>query len=375
MLYHASQVLCKQDGRGGGGRLRLEPRALRLASVALAALSFSCEAGAREAPSALPTGDGWTQIAGDSEGMLAASEHAVYALDGRAALRLAGAPQAGRLAVELATDGQHYGVYQPHGFELHDRTGNELATLAPARLGFRHKLIGGGHVIVPVLEERGPEEGRMVGIELRDASGALRATISAPDGVRFTRPSAGAITFAAERRIARHALDGRELWSLRLAAHELAVAAERDRVAVVSAEDTRRVLLLADGRQIAAADLREPIWNAALSASGEHAAVTTRHRLHAFAGGRLQLNLRLPLAYAVSLAVAGDGRMLVGGQDAGGRALVLCYARGGALLAQQALAPEQQAFKPAVRWLDPERYVALGSNGPVYGRCPREVAP
>jgi hypothetical protein len=193
--------------------------------------------------------------------------------------------------------------------------------------------------------------------------------------VRFTRPSADAITFAGTHRVARHALDGRELWSVRLAAQELAVASERDRIALVTADDARRVMLLADGRAIGRADLRDPIWNAALSPAGEHVAVTTERSLHAFTDGRLHLNLRLPIAHAVSVAVARDGRMLVGGQDGNGRARVLCYGRDGALLAQQTLAPERQAFKPAVRWLDAERYAALGTAGPVHGRCPREVEP
>jgi len=375
MLYHALQVLCKQGGCGGMDGRRSGMRAARLASVALLAFAFSCEPYASAPLSALPAGADWLQLAGTGDAMLAASDDAVYALDPRGALRVARSAGGTRLAVELATDGAHYGVYRPHGLELHDRAGARLATLAPAQLGFRHKLIGSERVLAPVIERRGPEEGRMVGIELRDVRGALQATIAAPDGVRFTRPSADAITFAAAGRVARHAFDGRELWSVPLAAQELAVAAERDRVALVTAEDARRVVLLADGLRIGAADLRAPIWNAALSPSGEHAAVTTQRSLHAFADGRLQLNQPLPLAHAVSLAVARDGRMLVGGQDEHGRARVLCYARGGELLAEQGLAAEQQAFKPSVRWLDAERYAALGSAGPIYGRCPREVAP
>jgi hypothetical protein len=375
MLYHALQVLCKQAGCRGRDDERRRVRVAPLAGAALLVLAFSCEPDGGERLAALPTGAAFLQLAGKQDALLAASEHGVYALDARGALRLARASQAGPLAVELAADGAHYGVYRPHGFELHDRAGTLLATLPAPLLGHRHKLIGGGRVLVPVVEQRGPEDGRMVGLELRDVRGALQAAIAAPDGVRFTRPSAQAITFAGAARVARHALDGRELWSLPLAAHELAVAAERDRVAVVTAEDTRRVVLLADGRTVGAADLRAPIWNAALSPSGEHAAVTTERSLHAFAGGRLQLNVRLPLAHAVSLAVARDGRMLVGGQTADGLAQVLCYARDGGLLARQALPAEQQAFKPAVRWLDAERYAALGTAGLVDGRCPREAGP
>ncbi|HMI94446.1 MAG TPA: hypothetical protein VK509_23900 [Polyangiales bacterium] len=357
----------------GGGRAS-KPGAW-LACVALIAFSFGCEPRAGEELPALPVDAGWTQLAGSGDALLAANEHAVYALDRQGALQVARSQGDAPLAVELAADGAHYGVYRADGFELHDRAGARLAMLAPARLGFRHKLIGGGRVLAPLIEQRGPEDGRMVGIELRDVRGALQATIAAPDGVRFTRASADAITFAGASRVARHAFDGRELWSVPLAAQELAVAAERDRVAVVSAEDARRLVLFADGRRIGTADLRAPIWNVALSPSGEHAAVTTQRSLHAFASGRLQLNQRLPLAYAVSLAVARDGRMLVGGQDERGRGRALCYAPSGELLAELTLAAEQQAFKPAVRWLDAERVVALGSAGPVYGRCPREVAP
>jgi hypothetical protein len=370
ILYHAWLVLCKQDA----GRVRRRSRVARLVSLALLPLAFSCSADTVQL-AALPAGAEWVQLAGAGDGMLAASDRAVYAVDDGGALRVARASGDARLLVELAADGAHYGVYRAHGFELHDRSGARLGTLAAPPLGHRHKLIGGGRVLAPAVEQRGHEEGRVVGLELRDVRGALRAAIAVPDGVRFTRPSADAITFAGTDRVARHTLDGRELWSVPLAAQELAVASERDRVALVMANDSRRVTLLADGRTIGSADLRAPIWNAALSPAGEHVAVTTERTLHALTDGRLQLNLRLPLAHAVSLAVARDGRMLVGGQDADGRGRVLCYARDGALLAQQTLPEERQAFKPAVRWLDAERYAALATTGPVHGRCPREAAP
>jgi hypothetical protein len=350
-------VLCKHNGW--------------LAGAALGWLLASCADAGGERLAALPHAQEFTQLAGSREGMLVAGERALYAVDGRGAVRLARAAEGMRLLVELAGDGEHYGVYEKDGFALHARDGERLATLPAARLGFRHKLIGGGRVLAPVVQERGHEEGRVVALELRDARGALQATIAAPDGVRFSRATADAIAIVTAGRVARHALDGRQLWSLPLAAHELAIADERDRAALVSAEDTRRVVLLDGGRQVGAADLRAPIWNVALSATGEHAAVTTERSLHVFARGRLQLNVRLSLAHAVSLAVARDGRMLVGGHDDGGRARVLCYAQDGALLAEQALQPEQHAFRPAVRWLDAERFVALGSAGPVEGRCPR----
>ena len=281
--------------------------------------------------------------------------------------------QAERDGAQLAPDGQHYGLYRAGRFELHARSGALLATLPASEHGFRHKLIGAGRVLAPLVRALGPDEARMVGLQVRDVRGALLSEISAPDGVRFTRASAAAITLATRERVARHALDGRELWSLRLPASELAVAAQRDRVAVVSAGDARHVTLLAEGRPIAAADLREPVWNLALSASGEHVALTAQRSLHAFAGARLQLNQKLPLRHAVSLALADDGRMLVGGQDDAGRARVLCYAPDGTLLAEHTYEAEQHAFRPAVRWLDGERWQTRLSKGNHADRCPRSA--
>lgn len=348
MLYDASQVLCKQD-QGGVGEIpvRARRRCTRIAVVAaLLCTAFSCHGSEPDAPSRSSAG------------------HAGSA---------AGSPAKVEPGATFAVDGAHYGVYRAGRFEVHARSGALLSTLPADERGFRHKLIGGGRVLAPVVQAVGPEEGRMVGLQLRDVRGALLAQIAAPDGVRFTRPSRDAITFAARDRIARHALDGRELWSLPLAAQELAVAAQRDRVALVSADDSRHVTLLDGGRRVADADLREPIWNLALSASGEHVALTTRGSLHAFVGGHLQLNQRLPLRYAVSLALADDGRMLVGGHDEQGRARVLCYAPGGALLAERTLEAEQHAFRPTVRWLDAERWQARSSTASHEDGCPREV--
>ena len=310
------------------------------------------------------------QLAGHGEATLASSEHAVFALDGDGRARLLQASE-DPVGVELAPDGAHYGVYRDGGFELHDLRGALLARMAGSPLGLRFKLIGEGRVLAPVVELHGPEDGRVLGLELRDVDGRVRARFTPPEGVRFSRPSGEHVTLATSSRIVRYALDGSEQWSFALQARELAVAAHADRVVVVPESDSRRLVVLAGGKPLAGTDLREPIWNVALSSDGERVAVITQHSLHALSGGRLQLNLKLPLTYATSLALADDGRMLVGGRKDDRIARVLCYAPDGKLLAEQALDADDQAFRPALRWRDDERYLALTASGPHAGRCPR----
>lgn len=238
----------------------------------------------------------------------------------------------------------------------------------------RFKPIGGGQVLAPILAHSSSEDDRVLGLELRDAAGATLARFLPREGVSFSRPSADHVTLATPNRVIRYALDGREQWNLPFAARELAVAAHADRVLAVPASDSRRLVVLAGGKQVASADLREPIWNLALSSDGERAAVTTEHGLHTLSRGRLQLNLRLPLRYATSLALADDGRVLVGGRRDDHVARVLCFSPAGRLLTEQVLARDEQAFRPALRWLDAERYLAIDRDGEHEGRCPSEVA-
>lgn len=303
--------------------------------------------------------------------MLAVGKKAVYSLKGSNGWRsVYRAPKStyGKFHVELSPDAQHFGVYLGSKLFIHDVNGTQHGQLDTPPLGYRHKLIGRGRVLSPVVEQTGVHDGRVVALEVRNIDDALLARI-AVSNVRFTRTSADYIVVATASTINRYLLDGQLVWTFALAAHDIAVADEADRMLVVDAHDTRRVLHLANGKQISSTEFRAPIWNVALSYRGQYAAVTTRSRLHLFHHARLINTIELPIAYAISLAVQKDGRTLVGAQRSDHTGVVLCYGSRGKLLSSETLNIDDNAFRPKVRWLDNGTYLAYTSRVLRWGRC------
>jgi hypothetical protein len=148
--------------------------------------------------------------------------------------------------------------------------------------------------------------------------------------------------------VERYTLGGELRWRSPLRMRELQVAERADRALGVDAEDSRRVVHLARGERAGIAEFRAPIWNLAIAPSGRFAAATTKDRLHVFDDAVLTRSIALPLAYAVSLAVSDAGALLVGGQDAQHRGLVLVYDRGGELIEERRLPVDDHAFRPRV---------------------------
>lgn len=228
---------------------------------------------------------------------------------------------------------------------------SDLSALPPPPPGMRHKLLGdGARVLTPIALTRG-EHVAAHALQIRDRRGRELARMATP-GLRFTSLSDERVLAVMPESIASYDFAGALRWTAPLAAYSAAVARSADVVVVVDGADTRRVLHVAGGKVIKTAELRDPIWNVALAPHGAHTAVTTQRRLHTFEGGRLARSIALPVHAAVSLDIADDGSVVIGGQADDKRGVVLCYAPDGTLRSRALLAEARDGFSPRVSFAD-----------------------
>jgi hypothetical protein len=306
---------------------------------------------------------------GADAGALIASERSVFVLDAKGdPTRIWSTPSAEPVRIELTASGERFGVYEADRFRIYDRAGTRIADLEGPAPGLRFKLLGDGErVLTPLAEQRG-EEVSPYALRIVDLGGAVLVEMRT-EGLRFTHVSELQVLAALRDTVTSYGLDGTLQWTAPVTAHSLSAAGLADRVVLVDAKDTRRVIHLDRGAQIHSTELREPAWNLAAAPHGERSAVTTERRLHVFEAGALTRSLLLPVRYAVSVDIADDGRVLVGGQDEDKRGVVLCYGPDGALLARTQLEHEEQAFRPDVHFGAGMRYAALTTHGLTQGTC------
>jgi hypothetical protein len=273
-----------------------------------------------------------------------------------------------RERIELSSSGRHFAVHRLGRLQIYDARGSQIGEVAGSAAGIQHKLLGNEPlVLVPVVIQAGFHDERITGYQIRTPRDTLIAQLSAPEA-RFTRPSAEHVTIVTRQGIEHYTLGGERRWTLELRVHDLAVAERAERMLVVSEDDPRTLLHLDRGRVQQRASFRSPIWNIAIAADGRRSAVTTQDRLHLFDGGVLVRNISLPLAYAVSLDMEDDGRLLIGGQSADHLGLVFNYDFEGRLLATARLGMDDGAFSPEVRFLDlAGRYLARTRTAAKFG--------
>ncbi len=238
----------------------------------------------------------------------------------------------------------------------------QVRTQAPGR---RHRFWG-EHLLVPIVSTLDPHTASVVAYEARTVQDQLRVRIDAPNA-RFTRPTPGHLVVVGADDISRYDLRGRTSWKVNGTAIDLATASATDRQVFVDADDSRRLVFLADGRELGRVELRSPIWALAMDEDGRFSAATTARRLYVFETGHLVAGVRLDkehgLRYATSLVLTTRG-VLVGGQTPEGAGRVLLLGHTGRLLESWQLeGMDHHGFRPLVRVLGDRSHFSVEHAG------------
>ena len=278
----------------------------------------------------------------------------------------------GAASVELSPSLNRIAVRERGGYGMYDASGERLGRVRSSAPGRRHRLWGDG-LLVPIVEGSDRHTQRVLGYELRSPANAKLLRIETPDA-RFTHPVAEHLIVVEPHSIARFSKRGALIWRVGGTAHEVAAATERDRCLFIDGADVRRVVHLAGGSVQSRVSLRSPIWNLAIDTQGRYSAVTTERRLHTFEEGRLLESIQLDVRYATSLAIADDGRLLVGGQTQDAHGRVLLFDRTGVVTDRWRLGPDRYAFRPEVRFVGTSNRFTVRHGDQLYFGEPGEAA-
>ncbi len=338
----------------------MRPTLLSLALATLAAIPAGAAPGVQVhrawtsavPPSGAPPGQLVDAAPRPDGSVLAATGDAVFDVDAAGQAR----PVARGGAVVLDPSGRAFGLRRDDALQLFDAAGQPLGAL-PAEPHALFKLAPGGRVVYAPRIVLRREFGVVEDARLVRPDGTRLAEFPAP-GLEISRLLADRLVYALPDTLRARALDGAELWSLRVPAHKFEVAGER--TILVRRHVPGEVLHFERDQRLSAARVEGVVWNLAIAPGARFSAATTRTTLTVFRDGTSTATVRLPVAYANSVDVSDRGDALVGGQDEKGVAALLLYDAQGTLLWHGQGGQDRAAYRPAVRFFpDGERFLVI----------------
>jgi hypothetical protein len=342
------------------GSARMKQTLVGFALLTLASASAGASPGVqvRKAwgPAGPPTGVVVDAAPRQDGSVLAASGSAVFSFD--VAGRVRSVAEGG--AAVLDPSGQTCGIQRDDAFLIFDASGQPLGSLPALPHSLFKLALGGRAVYAPRIVLR-REFGVVEDARLLRPDGTRLADFAAR-GLEISRLLEDRLVSTLPDSLQAHALDGTELWSVRLQVHKFESAGER--TILVRRYVPGEVLHFDRGQRLSEAKVEGVVWNLAISPDSHVSAATTRTALSVFRDGKLTARVRLPVAYANSVAVSDRGEVLVGGQDAKGAASILLYDLQGDLLWSGSGGQDSAAYRPSVRFFPGgDRFLVIERQG------------
>lgn len=309
-----------------------------------------------------PVSVGWSSVPDDAThfarflplaagGALASTrEGDVYAIDsgGRETLLLAASEPPAPTRVVFNGTGDTFGILHEDGFSVYDAQGGKLSDL-PLQPGFYKLVPSGRRIYSPEVREDGPEDRTVINARILDGLGVVQASWPVP-GLEISRLTSQHLVYATATELIKTTLAGTELWRTPVRVRKLAVSDDATRSIVNSARDSNTIHQFAEETMIGTDRFERAVWNLAISPDGRHSAATSQTELRMYQDGVLKHAIELPVEFAVSVDVNDRGGVLVGGQAARHVAYVALYDAGGALIWEDRSAPDDNAWRPEVRF-------------------------
>ncbi len=310
------------------------------------------------APVAAPGGRPFEALGRRADGtVLAATGNGVFSVGPAGVIALL---QAGDRAVVNPT-GETFGLHVGDDFRIYDHQGVSLGTITGVTRSRFFRLIPGGDRLLVYTLRVALHTATVEGIRLQRADGTLVSEFTTP-GLRISRFDAGDLVYATPNQLLRRRLDGTLVWAADVSLHRFEVAAGR--IIAVPQHVPGRLLHLHNGVRTHESLVDGPLWNLAVSPSGEYSAATTQTTLYVFREGAPTAVVALEVAYANTLDVSDRGEILVGAQAAGGQGRILLYHYQGTRLWEEDLGSEPNAYRPAVSFAaDGNRFFVIEAGG------------
>lgn len=242
-------------------------------------------------------------------------------------------------------------VRNDKGANVYDAAGTRKGALAFGANEYVRLVPGSLSTFVPRAVSADPENSAVDQGRVFTMTGAQSASFATP-GLVQSRATKTHIFWATRTGMKKTSLTGATVWSSSsIAAHQFETD-DAGRYLVVNRSGDTRVLELYDQTtRIGASTFESPLWNIAISPTGQYAAGNSKAVARLFNGGKLVASVQLGGALPVSLDVSNAGSMILGTQDRAKKVTaVSVYGPNGALGWTKSFPDDANGYRPDVRF-------------------------
>ncbi len=244
--------------------------------------------------------------------------------------------------------GDTFGTLRSDSFTVYDSQGIKLLKL-PNQPGAYKLVPPGTDIYSPKVQEKGPELRTVLSARILDHQGNLKSEWPAP-GLLISRLSPQYLLYATETEWIKTTLAGSELWRTPVRIRKVRISRDGTYSLINSAHTSETILYYKEDQLIGTDNFDGPVWNLAISPEGRYTVATSQNALRLYESGQRQYEVKLDLAFTVSVDVNERGEVLVGGQAKDHSAYVMLYDHTGLQLWQTQAAPDDNAWRPEVRF-------------------------
>jgi hypothetical protein len=257
--------------------------------------------------------------------------------------------------VMLSDDGDSFtmlvnvGMATGTGYRQYSAAGVLMAEVNLPNVGWARPVPGTDKVFVPDVEADSLHA-RMRQARFVSAAG-FEQGFDLPS-LRLARVTPAYLVYTTDNELVRVTHDGVETWRVPLALHTYKVSANGEQlIGVLDGGGSRIVhVSLATGTVSNPVGLASALWNLAAAPGGQYTAATTQTAVYVFYQGELASVYDLPVAYANSMDVSDQGRVVIGGQRSDFVTMLIVIGFGASNSWTQARGRDNDGYRPFVRF-------------------------